>query len=192
MVHICRTFQMFIQRVFEPRFVQMWFSVIFTTCLRRNKKAVCVHLYSRSIRPISVSRCLRHMRHTACASIIKFTGSHWEGALHTADAMQCTYLSAATMLPAVAAWMLMIGSATWVWATRYSTPGLHRLIAALPALAAIHCVPLLFDYQRQPLAAMGATFLCVRLTSGKVGHHWMYISVTSDDSHISPSQHALL
>jgi hypothetical protein len=48
-------------------------------------------------------------------------------------------------------------------------PGLPRLLLGLPVLAGIHAVPLLFHPVLEPLATISATFLAVRLTSGKVG-----------------------
>lgn len=47
-------------------------------------------------------------------------------------------------------------------------PGLPRLLLGLPVLAGIHAVPLLFHPVLEPLATISATFLAVRLTSGKV------------------------
>lgn len=66
------------------------------------------------------------------------------------------------------AWMLMWSAAACTWLARSARPGYPRLIATMPALLAMHCCPLLFDFRQEPLAAMSAAFICVRLTSGKV------------------------
>jgi len=66
------------------------------------------------------------------------------------------------------AWVAILFSAVCTYRARKTPPGVVRFFAALPALLAIHCCPLLFDFRHEPLSAMSATFLCVRLTSGKV------------------------
>ena len=68
----------------------------------------------------------------------------------------------------VLAWVVVLSAAACTWQARLVPPGYKRLLATLPALIAMHCCPLLFDFRKEPVAAMSAAFLCVRLSSGKV------------------------
>lgn len=63
---------------------------------------------------------------------------------------------------------VMLAASTCCYAARHIRPGYERALAVLPALIAMHCCPLLFDFRYEPLAAMSAAFLCTRLTAGKV------------------------
>lgn len=65
--------------------------------------------------------------------------------------------------------LVLLLAAVYCWTVvRAVKPGLPRLLFCLPAMATIHAVPLLFDHQLEPIATIAATFLAVRLTSGKV------------------------
>lgn len=80
-------------------------------------------------------------------------------------------LSASDVLLRVAlATTVLVSTSAYCWSVASATkPGLQRLLTTLPALVAIHLVPLMFD---QPsILRVSATFLAVRLTSGKV-RHW--------------------
>lgn len=75
-------------------------------------------------------------------------------------------------IPWVARWLFvwgaMIGCAACCYLARTLRPGVPRLLATLPALVVMHSLPLMWDFMHEPLAATSTTFLCVRLTAGKV------------------------
>jgi len=71
------------------------------------------------------------------------------------------------MLRVALASIVLVSTSAYCWSVASAAkPGLLRLLITLPALVAIHLVPLLFD---QPsILRVSATFVAVRLTSGKV------------------------
>jgi hypothetical protein len=72
------------------------------------------------------------------------------------------------LLRGVMAWTLMLAATMCCYTARHVRPGYERFLAVLPALIAMHCCPLLFNFRNEPLAAMSAAFLCTRLSAGKV------------------------